>query len=79
MSEHHPVNDPYVIVVHKPTGRAFSMNRHYTVLDHDLGIYKPENWVEDWDGWLTFDHPEWVSKLGYFKLIAKDFHAYWLY
>ena len=73
---------PYVIVIHKSTGRAFSMNRRYEILESDLGIIEtPTTYVEDFDCWLpTFgwQRPFWVK-----EIIAEDihtlFHAYWLY
>ena len=70
----------YVIVRHKESGRAFSMNRNYGVLDPDLGvIIAPEKFVEDWDGWLTFDVPDWVTAMGKVQEIQYQFHAYWLF
>ena len=71
---------PYIIVIHKPTGRAFSMTRHYGVLNPDLGIIDPPTeFIEDWDGWLCSDIPRWVDKIGTLREIQDQFHAYWLY
>ena len=71
---------PYIIVRHKPTGRAFSMNRGYYVLEPDLGIIEPPTeYVEDWDGWLTIQAPRWVYDIGVVDEIHKFFHAYWMY
>ena len=70
----------YIIVRHKPTGRAFSMTRGYMVFDEDLGIIEaPTKFVEDWDGWLTIHVPPWVDKLGKVRDLQDQFHAYWLY
>ena len=71
---------PYIIVVHKETHRAFSMHRNYGILDPDLGaIIVPTEFVEEWDGWLTFDVPDWVGRMGKVKEIQDQFHAYWLF
>ena len=71
---------PYIIVIYKPTGRAFSMTRHYGVLNPDLGIIDPPTeFIEDWDGWLCSDIPRWVDKMGTLNQITSNFHAYWLY
>jgi hypothetical protein len=74
------VEKPYVIVIHKPTSRAFSMTRNYGVLNPDLGIIDPpKKFVEDWDGWLVLDVPAWVDEMGDPGTISKHFHGYWLY
>jgi len=77
----------YVIVMHKETGRAFSLDRAYHLKDRDLGIINcPQNFVDRWDGWLpTAWHqlPEWVQKniktLRDLKDQTKNFEAYWLF
>ncbi len=71
---------PYIIVIYKPTGRAFSMTRNYGVLNPDLGIIDiPTEFVEDWNEWLASDVPPWVDKMGTLNEITQYFHAYWLY
>jgi hypothetical protein len=70
----------YIIVIHTPTGRAFSMTRNYGVLNSDLGIIDiPTEYVEDWSGWLTIQAPAWVHEMGKLDEINQNFHAYWLY
>jgi hypothetical protein len=71
---------PYVIVRNKKSGRAFSMNRSYMVLEEDLGIIDiPDKYVEDWDGWLTVQASAWVHAMGELDEINNQFHAYWMY
>ena len=71
---------PYIIVIHKPSGRGYSLNRGYGLLNYDLGfISPPEDFVEEWDEWLAGTTPRWVNEMGEHKDIQDQFHAYWLY
>ena len=66
---------PYVLVRHKSTGRTFSLNRGYTLLNPDLGnLNPPEKFVEEWDGWMCLSRPSWTEGMD-----DSEFHAYWLY
>jgi hypothetical protein len=71
-------DEPYVIVRHKSTGRTFSLDRAYQVLNADLGnLDPPEKFVDDWDEWLPgyyWQVPKWVNIED-----KEEFHAYWLF
>jgi hypothetical protein len=68
--------DPYVIVVHRPTLQAFSLDRNYGVLNPVTTVNikeLEERAIDTWDGY-TCEKPAWAT---YLK--EDDFTAYWLF
>lgn len=71
----------YTVVVHKPTGRAFTLDRSYGLLNADIADYKTilvgtSRIVSAFDGWVPtgdWQRPEWIEG----KPDA-EFHAFWL-
>jgi len=68
---------PYVVCLHLATGRAFTLNREYGLVDLCLTDQKkPKNYVSFWDGWLPTmkaQRPEWIEGLS-----KDEFTAYWM-
>jgi hypothetical protein len=78
--------DTYVIVMYKPTGRAFSLDRAYCLKDSDLGIINcPQGFVDRCDRWLPSlfrQLPYWVQEMVdgcSWEDFKNHFEAYWLF
>ena len=70
------VLDVYVVVVHRPSGRQYTLDRAYR-LNPECQSFKDDFLkmaVETWDGYTTLHQPEWSSGLP-----ASEFFAYWMY
>ena len=65
----------YVIVRHNPTGRSFSLDRAYELIDPDVEDCLDPNYISVWQGWfptMERQSPKWA------KDISRDeFTAYW--
>lgn len=71
---------PYVMVVHEPSQRAYTLHRGYCVLEEDLdkdqiSAYRIMALPHETEvGWRTFARPDWADKLD-----LEAFTAYWLW
>lgn len=72
---------PYVIVVHRPSGRAFTLDRGYRLLDSQFDDYQR---IQVGDKRITNTHNKWLPT-GESQRPAwvnpaeeKDYNAYWL-
>ena len=72
----------YVIVVHIPTGRAFTLKRNYGLIDALVTDYKAvivaagQRLYTSWPGWTpsgNWQRPDWIRDIP-----ADEFTAYWL-
>jgi hypothetical protein len=54
----------YCVVIHKPTGCGFTMNRNYQVLTPRIeNVVFEDRIVDTWDGWqASFQRPEWTKE-----------------
>lgn len=68
---YHP--NVYVVVIHKPTGRAYTLNRGYGLITETVeNAQVPDAYESDWDGWREGNAPAWAEALP-----DTEFHAYW--
>jgi hypothetical protein len=56
---------PYVLVLHRPSGRGFTMTRNYNIIQSLIENVAVEDRVVDtWDSWMpSFQRPDWTKDL----------------
>ena len=72
--------NPYVIVIHTPTQRAFTLDRSYKILTPLIEKAYPAMFGElehgeKWEGWLPsyeYQRPPWTHELD-----SQEFTAWW--
>jgi hypothetical protein len=74
--ELYDIAHPYVICIHRPTSRAFILNRRYLHITDVSQCGPPEEWVERSLNHLcaSSEVPEWA-----YEEVHSEFDSYWLY
>ena len=64
----------YVNVIHNATGKAYQLNRNYSLINAE--IYNPSvsGFVDYWNGWKSGEVPNWAKDID-----EKEFTAYWMF
>jgi hypothetical protein len=67
---------PYVVCLHRPSRRAFLLNRRYLHITDLRGCKPPESWVEYAPNHLcaSVEIPDWAINCDH-----SEFDSYWLY
>lgn len=65
----------YVVVVHRPTGDQYVLNRAYLCMtSKPVRGFSIENPVETWEGYSVLSTPDWAKQRS-----TAEFTAYWMY
>lgn len=70
------ISHPYVLCIHRPTRRAFLLNRRYLHITDVSFCAVPDKFTEHTENHLcaSFECPEWAKKEDH-----SEFDSYWLY